>query len=190
MSSEGSKSELRDWFYRDFSRGSPVAGPFTLDELAERVQTGEIAHDTLVRYGEEEWLQADRVIKLTQAIRNRRPAINTAPEFAPPEGSRAAPHRRRLNWWNLFVQSVLLTIVGLLLLGLGQAFLGYNRSTPLSLLGGALTLVGIVVNTIAGVVFTCAIIRWAIEPLFGQMVDTNDHLASIAKLLKQDKSND
>ncbi len=50
---------------------------------------------------------------------------------------------------------------------------------------GFFALVGHIVSVVASVIFLCAIIRWAIEPLFGQLVDTNDRLAKIAKLLKE-----
>jgi hypothetical protein len=46
---------------------------------------------------------------------------------------------------------------------------------------------GLVISSVASVIFLCAIIRWAINPLFAQMVDTNDHLARIASLLRENR---
>ena len=83
--------------------------------------------------------------------------------------------RRRLNWVSLFVVAVTLGVIGGVLIAVG---LSSFRNSPL-------VLVGQLVSAVASVVFLCAIIRWAIEPLFAQLVDTNDQLSRIARLLKE-----
>jgi hypothetical protein len=162
----------QDWYYRDFARTSPVQGPFTLAELAERVQTGELAHDSLVRCGDGEWLQADRITEVIEAIRQRRVPN---PEFAAmPVPDKADPRsRRQLNWFKLFVVAISLAVIGGLLMAFGISNWRY----------GPLVVPGQLISAVASIILLCAIIRWAIEPLYAQLVDSNDRLSKIARLL-------
>lgn len=161
----------QDWYYRDFARTSPVQGPFTLDELAERAQTGELAHDALVRCGDGEWLQADQITELILALRQRR-----RPGYQYENVTKIAPaDRRRLNWIGLFALAIFLGVIAgvLVVIGLSNPWLVF------------LVLLGQLVSVVASVIFLCAIIRWAIEPLFAKLVDNNERLSEIAKLLKE-----
>lgn len=161
------------WYYRDFARGSPIKGPFTIDEIAERAQTGEVAHNSLVRFEAGEWHQADQIAVLISALRERR---NSGRGVADVEMIRqeVRASRRRLNWVTLFFVAVLLSLVGGVLLAEGMSHL----HSPVLLAGQ-------IISAIAGIIFLCAIIRWAIDPLFAQLVDTNDQLARIAALLEE-----
>ncbi|QDU31117.1 hypothetical protein ETAA8_62700 [Anatilimnocola aggregata] len=167
-------NEQREWYYRDFGRGSPVQGPFFLSELVERVQTGELQHDALVRRSEEEWLQADRLQVLIKAIRERRPreaeqGAGESPIHIPAElAAQIRSERRSLNWLSLFILGIVLSIAATLLI-----------------VTGVLAVFGLVLSVISSAMVLCAIIRWAIEPLFGQLVDTNDQLATITSRLKE-----
>lgn len=164
----------QNWYYRDFARTAPIQGPFSLAELAERAQIGELEYDSLIRLGDGEWLQADRVKELIQAFRRRRlsqreaSAISTGIEI-----DRA--QRRRLNWRTLFCSAVILGALGGALIAIGDSNSRY----------GLLILAGQLLSVVASVMFLCAIIRWAIEPLFAQFVDTNDQLAQIARSLQK-----
>ena len=160
------------WFCRDFARGSPIEGPFTIDELAERAQTGEVAHNSLVRFQDGEWHQADQIAVLISALRQRRDSGREAFDVELIRQEVQAS-RRRLNWVTLFFVAILLALVGGFLMAEGMS----NWHSPLLLPGQ-------VISAVASIVFLCAIIRWAINPLFAQMVDTNDHLARIANLLR------
>lgn len=174
-------TDLQNWYYRDFARTAPVHGPYTLADLAERAQTGELAYDSLVRCGDGEWLQADRVNELILALRQRRrpeyeDELSTSAEMVASTGRKTnAIDRRRLNWGRLFIVAIFLGLIGGVLMAVGFSHWQY----------GLLVLVGQVVSAVASVIFLCAIIRWAIEPLFGQLVDTNDRLSKIARLLKE-----
>jgi hypothetical protein len=160
------------WYYRDFARGSPIKGPFTIDEIAERAQTGEVAHNSLVRFESGEWHQADQIAVLISALRERRGGRRAIDVELIKQEVQAS--RRRLNWVTLFFVAVLLSLVGGVLIAEG---ISHWRSPAL--------LAGQIVSAVAGVFFLCAIIRWAIDPLFAQLVDTNDQLARIAALLKE-----
>jgi hypothetical protein len=168
-------ADSQNWYYRDFARTAPVQGPFTLAELAERAQTGELAYDSLVRVGEGEWLQADRVTELIHALRQRRMPQHEASAISAGIALDRT-HRRQLNWFRLLVIAIFLAAIGGALIAVGVSPWGI---TPLGLLGQLIT-------AVASVIFLCAIIRWAIEPLFAQLVDTNDHLSQIARRLKKD----
>jgi hypothetical protein len=149
------------WYYRDFARGSPVKGPFTIDEIAERAQTGEVAHNSLVRFEAGEWHQADQIAVLISALRERRGGRRAVDMELIKQEVQAS--RRRLNWVALFFVAGLLSLVGGGLIAEGIS----NWQSPLLLPGQ-------IVSAIASIVLLCAIIRWAINPLFGQIVDTND----------------
>jgi hypothetical protein len=164
------------WYWRDFASGSPVQGPFTIDELADLAAAGELAHDSLVRFQDGKWHQADDIVVLNTALRQRPVASREATDVQIIRQEVPAS-RRRLNWGNLFVAAILLGVIGGVLIIVGMA----SFNSPLFIL----TLLGQILAAISSVMFLCAIIRWAIEPLFAQMVDTNDHLARIAKLLKK-----
>lgn len=123
---------------------------------------------------EGEWLQADRVTELIHALRQRRLPDHEARTISAGIAIDQA-NRRRLNWFRLFVIAAFLAAIGLVLIAVGVTRWG---ATPVGLLGQLIT-------AIASVIFLCAIIRWAIEPLFAQLVDTNDRLSQIARRLKK-----
>lgn len=162
------------WFYRDFARGSPIEGPFTIDELAERAQTGELAHNSLVRFEAGEWHQADQIAVLITALRERRDSGRGAVDVEMIRQEVQAS-RRRLNWVTLFVVATFLGVISAMLISVDNW-----RYAPLAP-------PGLVISSVASVIFLCAIIRWAINPLFAQMVDTNDNLARIASLLRENR---
>jgi GYF domain 2 len=166
-------TDSQNWYYRDFARTSPVQGPFTLAELAQRVQTGEVAYDSLVRCGDGEWLQADRITELIIALRQRR--VRESEPSVAQIAAEVRADRRRLNWGTLFVAAVCFGLIGGLLIVVGVSDYRF----------ALLALLGQIVSGVASVTLLCAIIRWAIDPLFAQLVDTNDQLTQIARLLKE-----
>lgn len=161
------------WYWRDFASGSPVQGPFTIDELADLAAAGELAHDSLVRFQDGKWHQADDIVVLTTAFRQRRVASRETTDVQMIR-QEVQSSRRRLNWITLFFVAVLLAVVG-----------GALIADGISRWNSPLVLPGQIISAVASIILLCAIIRWAIEPLYAQMVDTNDHLARIAKLLKK-----
>lgn len=161
------------WYWRDFASGSPVQGPFTIDELADLATAGELAHDSLVRFQDGKWHQADDIVVLTTAFRQRRVASRESTDVQMIRQEVQAS-RRRLNWITLFFVAVLLAVVGGALIADGIS----HWNSPL-------VLPGQIISAVASIILLCAIIRWAIEPLYAQMVDTNDHLARIAMVLKK-----
>lgn len=156
--------EQREWYYRNFDRSSAVEGPFTLAELMEEAEDGLLTHGMIVRRADGDWIQADRVQALIPLLRHK-----PEPTAAPVNRE----NRRHLNWFRLFVMAILLSIVGGILMTLGAEL----RVPPF-------LLIGVLLGSVASILLLVAIVRCAIDPLFGQMVDANDYLKEIAERLK------
>jgi hypothetical protein len=174
----------KEWQYRDVRRGTPAQGPFFLYELVERIQCGMLRPEDLVCRGGGAWTHADRMQELAKAFRSQRAKdelpMQMSEDAARIVGGDASFQQtldynrdpRKLPWLGLFVGGLSLSLLATMLVTFGQ---------------GERMIAGLVLATLSTLSFALiltAVIRFAVQPLHAQQVDTNLHLKRIAAQLQ------